>query len=225
MADISLYQYLFIPFLAVISANITPTDILCISCMNSFFLSFRVGELGAIFTPSKLHLEALNTFTFIWPSGYCACVLPLLSFYIACFCYFSSLSTGAYWSLMSIWYYFTPSSCLMYSLLSAPMTFLTMNPSWSFISSFLRNCQLYHCAYPMNSHIVPLRYILLPQFFLLLPHIMWYHNFPSFRKTMITHPLVSCQACFRCRIGPWLILLGFIQKLVTPCSFMAIFPL
>ena len=43
------------------------------------------GELGVIFIPSEIHLEALNTFPWIFPSWPCAFILMPLSFHTTCF--------------------------------------------------------------------------------------------------------------------------------------------
>ena len=50
---------------------------------------------------------------------------------------FSFLSTDSYWSFVSICYYYTQSSCSVYSLLSAAESYLIVILSWSFISWFV----------------------------------------------------------------------------------------
>ena len=52
-----------------------------------FVLFSSVGELGAIFLPSKFHTKVLDSFPWILPSRYRVCVLTLLSFYVTFFCY------------------------------------------------------------------------------------------------------------------------------------------
>ena len=97
--------------------------------MRELVFFFGVGELDATFISSKFHLEVLKTFPVFYLLGILLVFLFSLVSTLLASAVFSSLSTGAYWSLVSIWYYFTPSSCSMSSLFSADTSSGTLTPS------------------------------------------------------------------------------------------------
>ena len=73
---------LLITFLAAISANVTSTSSLCISCIKYFRIPSDAGELGVVCFPSKLHIKALNPFSCITPSWTCVFVFTPLRLHI-----------------------------------------------------------------------------------------------------------------------------------------------
>ena len=52
-----------------------------------FSFPSSVGELGVMCIPYKFYFKYLDAFPLMYPSGTCVCVLTVLSFYAACFCF------------------------------------------------------------------------------------------------------------------------------------------
>ena len=93
------------------------------------------GELGVIFIPYKLHLEALNNFPCIFPSWTSVCVFTVLSFHITCFCLafiLRTLTTGSSVFLYLFWLF----RVFIFVCFSFP-SLLMVTSSWSFLSWFV----------------------------------------------------------------------------------------
>ena len=74
MSDTNSSPCLFIPFLAVICVNITPTAILWISCMNYFLFVLVLVNWVSYFFPPHFILRCLTPF-------------PEFPLYVSCLCY------------------------------------------------------------------------------------------------------------------------------------------
>ena len=114
MYIISLLTCLFIPFLAVICVNVVSTAIFCISWMNSFSFSSILMNWFPYFFPPNF----ISRISKYFPTFDLLCLILLLSRHLVYtsldFTVSLSVYTGAFWSLVSVWF-FSFSGCSLSS--------------------------------------------------------------------------------------------------------------